>query len=96
MWATPLLSAQPVTGSASTELTCAITPLQASLAAASAGTYADLPKPHHPITCDGNLRYLEDGTFACPHTAVPPEDVRTKLCLDHSVALLLVELAREL
>ena len=96
MWSTPLLSAQPVTRTVTTARPSGMTPLQASLAAASSGTDADRPSPHHPITCDGELRYFEDGTFACPHTAVPPEDVRTKFCLDHSIALLLVELAREL
>lgn len=97
MWATtPMPGAEAVTTADGTALLCAITPLQASLSVGSAGTYPDRPKPHHPITCDGDLRYLDDGTFTCPHTAVPPEDIRTNLCLDHSVALLLVELARNL
>ncbi|MDQ1491553.1 MAG: hypothetical protein QOJ23_4067, partial [Actinomycetota bacterium] len=57
--------------------------LQATLSLASV-TGPDEPviKPHHPITCASPLRYEEDGTFACGHAAVPPDDVRTQSCLD--------------
>jgi len=71
--------------------------LQATLSLSSATT-SDQPavRPHHPITCASPLRYEEDGTFACGHAAVPPGDVRTQSCLDHTIALLLLELVQEL
>ena len=65
--------------------------LQATLSASSAG--GDNVIPHHPITCPSQLRYEEDGTFACEHVAVGPDDVRTRFCVQHSIALLLLELA---
>jgi hypothetical protein len=71
--------------------------LQATLSASSAMSTADgAPLPHHPITCTGPLNFDEDGTFSCDHTAVPPGDVRTQYCIDHSIALLLIELSRAL
>ena len=71
--------------------------LQATLSLASATGPAEASvRPHHPITCSSPLRFEEDGTFACRHASVPPDDARTKSCLDHSVALLLMELLEEL
>jgi hypothetical protein len=71
--------------------------LQATLSASSAmSTPEGAPVPHHPITCTGMLAFAEDGTFACDHVAVPPGDVRTQYCIDHSIALLLIELSRAL
>ena len=71
--------------------------LQATLAAASATeTWDPFILPHHPITCTGALEYGNDGSFCCEHSAAPPGDVRTRLCVDHSIALLLIELSREL
>jgi hypothetical protein len=71
--------------------------LQATLSLSSA-TGPDEPpiKPHHPITCSSALRYEEDGTFSCGHTSVPPGDPRTQSCLDHTMALLLLELSQNL
>ncbi len=71
--------------------------LQATLSLSSA-TGPDQPavRPHHPITCSSPLRYEEDGTFACGHVAVPPDDARTQSCLDHTIALLLLELVQDL
>lgn len=72
--------------------------LQATLSLSSA-TGADEPavRPHHPITCStSSLRYEEDGTFACSHAEVPPGDRRTQSCLDHTIALLLLELVENL
>jgi hypothetical protein len=66
--------------------------LQAALAASSAGPQA-AGAPHHPITCRSDLRYEPDGTFCCEHASVPPTDLRTRLCVAHSVAVLLLELA---
>jgi predicted RNA-binding Zn-ribbon protein involved in translation (DUF1610 family) len=66
--------------------------LQATLSASSAGL--EVVQPHHPITCSGELEYdFEAGEFRCPHAGVPMSDVRTRHCLDHSVALLIIELA---
>jgi len=72
--------------------------LQATLSASSA-----MPPPvdgtpgwHHPCTCPTTLRYDEDGRFSCEHTTVEPGDRRTQYCVDHSVALLLIEQARNL
>lgn len=71
--------------------------LQATLSASSAtSTPEGAPLPHHPITCTGVLHFEEDGTFGCDHVAVPPGDVRTQYCIDHSIALLLIELSRSL
>ena len=47
--------------------------------------------PHHPITCTDKIYFDEHGTFACEHGEVPPDDERTKACLNHSLALLLIE-----
>jgi hypothetical protein len=71
--------------------------LQATLSASSALSLNEgPPDPHHPITCISRLSYDEDGNFSCEHASVPPDDVRTQYCLDHSVALLLIELSLEL
>ena len=70
----------------------AVINLQATLAASSAN--ADPPMaPHHPITCPGELAYAEDGSLSCPHATAPADDRRTRSCLDHSVAMLLIEAA---
>ena len=71
--------------------------LQATLSASSAMPPPEgYPIPHHPITCPGPLEYTEDGTFSCEHAEVPNGDVRTQFCLDHSIALLLIELSKAL
>jgi len=71
--------------------------LQATLSLSSASGPDESPvRPHHPITCSSPLRYEEDGTFACGHAAVPPGDPRTQSCVDHTIALLLLELVQEL
>jgi hypothetical protein len=51
------------------------------------------PAPHHPLRCLGPLTYAEDGTFACPHAAVPPGDERTRHAITQSIAMLLIEIA---
>lgn len=67
--------------------------LQATLSASSAcGVVSDV-RPHHPISCSGELAYHADGTLACEHAVAPADDPRTRYCLDHSMALLLIELA---
>lgn len=71
--------------------------LQATLSASSAMSPPEgYTIPHHPITCASDLRYDDDGSFACEHANVPPGDVRTQFCIDHSIALLLIELSRGL
>jgi hypothetical protein len=71
--------------------------LQATLSSSSAGTPADeIDGPHHPITCTTELRLEDDGTFACRHASAPSDDLRTRSCINHSVALLLLELAQDL
>ena len=70
--------------------------LQATLSLSSATGGDDNPRPHHPITCASSLRYEDDGTFACGHASVPPGDARTQSCIDHTIALLLLELVQEL
>lgn len=66
--------------------------LQSTLASASVTSNAEPVKPHHPITCPSNLRFEDDGMLRCEHAEVPSGDLRTQHCLDHSVALLLIEL----
>lgn len=64
---------------------------QSNLAAAtsdSGQTYV----PHHPITCQSELHFDEEGSFSCEHTTVPPDDSRTKRVLIHSLASLVIEL----
>lgn len=53
-------------------------------------------QPHHPITCTSDLRLEPDGSLLCDHAAAPADDERTRFCLNHSLALLLMELALEL
>lgn len=63
--------------------------LQASLSAASGGGEQVLP--HYPITCTGPLRLNDDGSFECDHATAPPGHERTQSCLNHSMAVLLIE-----
>lgn len=72
------------------------TKLQAVLAISSSG--ASYSTPHHPITCDNDARLWleEDGSLRCPHTVVPPDDPRTIACINHSIALLIMELSASL
>lgn len=64
--------------------------LQATLAASSAGGGPMMP--HHPITCAGRLWLHEDGRLECAHARTEPGDQRTQRALEHSVAILLIEL----
>ena len=65
--------------------------LQATLSASSAVSEAPV-QPHHPITCTGALEIdFEAGEFRCPHAGVPLHDERTGYCIDHSIALLIIE-----
>jgi hypothetical protein len=69
--------------------------LQATLSSSTSGTGETLT-PHHPITCNGLLRFEHDGSLCCDHTAAPPGDIRTQFCIDHSISLLLMELSASL
>lgn len=69
--------------------------LQATLSSSSSGT-GETITPHHPITCNGHLRFESDGSLCCDHTEAPPDDVRTQFCIDHSISLLLMELSANL
>ena len=69
--------------------------LQATLSASSSGL-GEPVIPHAPITCaQGPLFFHEDGTFACEHAQAPPGDQRTQACVDHSIAILILEMLRE-
>jgi hypothetical protein len=74
------------------------TSLQAILSSASAPAIPDTGAalPHHPITCTSELRLEPDGTLACEHATASVGDARTRSCLNHSLALLLIELAQSL
>ena len=69
--------------------------LQATLSSSSSGT-GQVLAPHHPITCNGDLRLETDGSLRCSHSTAPPDDIRTQFCIDHSISLLLMELSAEL
>lgn len=66
--------------------------LQSTISAATSTNEPSI-NPHHPITCTGNIYYDEDGTFRCDHASAPPDNPRNHQCVNHSVALLLIELA---
>ena len=69
--------------------------LQATLSSSSSGTGESLA-PHHPITCNGDPRFEDDGRLRCGHSEAPPGDIRTQFCIDHSISLLLMELSANL
>ena len=68
--------------------------LQATLSASSAGLGLPI-SPHHPLTCSSALSLYDDNSLACEHARVPAGDHRTQACIDHSIAMLLIELLRE-
>ena len=71
--------------------------LQSTLSSSSVtADEATVIRPHHPITCISELRLEPDGRLLCDHAAAPAEDQRTRSCLNHSLALLLLELASDL
>lgn len=74
--------------------------LQATLAANSstAGPQQELIEaglPHHPITCNTELTYDEEGRIGCTHGQMLDEDSRTKAAVIHSIVILLFELLAE-
>lgn len=68
--------------------------LQSTLSGASSAVGSVVDGKHHPITCADELEFDDDG-LRCPHASVPADDQRTQDCVDHSVAILLLELARQ-
>ena len=70
---------------------------QAMLNATAISQHEELPiLPHHPLSCVGaRLALHEDGTLACDHAITWPHDARTKRAVDHSIAILIIELARD-
>lgn len=70
---------------------------QATCNAVSMTQSDELPiLPHHPLSCAGTiLRYHEDGTMECEHAVTWPNDPRGRKAVDHSLAVLLIEIARE-
>lgn len=66
--------------------------LQSTIASATSGVGVLPPgTAHHPISCTANLYFDEEGVLSCEHFEVPTNDPRTKACLNHSLALLLIE-----
>jgi len=73
--------------------------LQATIAAATSQSYPGMEPvlPHHPFTCvTGPLYYDEEGQLSCTHAKAPLGDPRTQAGLNHSIAVLIVELASKL
>lgn len=73
--------------------------LQATIASTTAGTGTDGVAPvlpHHPITCSDEIYFDEEGDFSCTHAKAPTGDKRTQASLNHSMAVLLIELACKL
>ena len=75
----------------------ALVNLQATISAATAGTPEhEAVIPHHPITCTAGLFYDEEGELYCDHAKAPKGNKRTQSALNHSMAILLLELASKL
>lgn len=72
--------------------------LQATLSATTAGTGEGqvLILPHHPLVCGAGIYFDEEGDFSCDHAKAPHKDRRTQAALNHSLAILIVELASKL
>jgi hypothetical protein len=70
--------------------------LQSTLSSGTAMSSLGSPTPHHPITCAGDLFFHDDGRFACEHAEVADGDERTVHCVQGSIAILILELARSL
>ena len=75
----------------------ALVNLQATVSAATAGQAEyESVLPHHPITCTAGLFFDDEGELYCDHAKAPKGNKRTQACLNHSMAILLVELASKL
>jgi hypothetical protein len=75
----------------------ALVNLQATISAATAGQPDyEAVLPHHPITCTAGLFFDEEGELYCDHAKAPKGDKRTQSGLNHSMAILLLELASQL
>lgn len=78
----------PMTGSDSNTIN-----LQATLSSMSADS--ELRPIHHPVTCNGRLWFEEDNSFHCEHGSVDQDDDRTRSCINHTIAILLIEILCE-
>lgn len=57
----------------------------------------EISAQHHPISCRSDTLWLaEDGSMGCEHGSVSPESRRTRGCIDHSIAILIIEEASKL
>lgn len=75
----------------------ALVNLQATISAATAGqSEHETVLPHHPITCTQGLFFDEEGELYCDHAKAPKGNKRTQASLNHSMAILIVELASKL
>lgn len=75
----------------------ALVNLQATVSAATAGqSDYESVLPHHPITCTAGLFFDEEGELYCDHAKAPKGNKRTQASLNHSMAILIVELASQL
>ncbi|MCI0545561.1 MAG: hypothetical protein L0Z49_14140 [Actinobacteria bacterium] len=83
------MQTNPVTGQVESTVN-----LQATLSAGSAESGPNLVLPHHPITCTTVLGLEEDGSMFCNHAKTPARDPRTQHCVNGSIALLIIELAK--
>jgi hypothetical protein len=67
--------------------------LRLQLAAEAGPAWSDPPiTPHHPLACGGPLQYHEDGTMQCEHAVTWPQDRRARTAINHSIALLILEM----
>lgn len=75
----------------------ALVNLQATISAATAGQQEYEPVlPHHPITCTAGIFFDEEGELYCDHAKAGKGNKRTQASLNHSMAILLLELASQL
>ncbi len=72
--------------------------LQTTISAATASNHEGVAQilPHHPITCTAELFFDEEGCMYCTHAKAPQGDARTQASLNHSMAILILELASKL
>lgn len=70
--------------------------LQATISSATATNDGEVVAPHHPITCPAGLYFDEEGELYCDHAKAPSGNSRTQASLNHSMAILILELAAKL
>lgn len=70
--------------------------LQATISSATASHNGEMVLPHHPITCSAGLYFDEEGVMSCDHAKTEKGEYRTQAACNHSLAILLIELASKL